>query len=345
MPKKWKVCMVGMGSISDIHFQAWQSVKNAEIVALCDFDESKLRQKSALHNVPRAALFASLDKALREVKIDVVDIITRPDSHLPLVETAAKARKHILCQKTFAPDVAQAKKMVKICREQGVTLMVSEGWRWMPQNRMIKQTLREGTLGQVHFAKICGKWNFTPGFTSPEKMDQPYFLQMDRLLLFEMGPHWIDTYLHFFGEPEHVSATIKRVSPHILGDDLAILVFQHKDMIGLLEASWTSKEFVQGSHTWENGVNLMDHIVIEGTEATLRLDIQGNLDIIYGKDQIEKIDYTPCDYADGHKLLHQHFVDCLDNGTEPATSGESNVKVMEIIENAYSYSAKLNGSY
>lgn len=327
--------MVGMGFISEIHFQAWQSVNNAQIVAICDLDEEKLRQKATKHNIPRAALFASLDKALEEVEIDVVDIITRPDSHLPLVKVASQAGKHILCQKPLAPNVAQAEEIVKICRDRAVTLMVAEGWRWLPQNRMIKQILDEGRLGQVHYAKMCGKWNFTPGFEHPDKMDQPYFLQMDRLLLFEMGPHWIDTYIHFFGEPEHVTVTLKRVSHHIIGDDLAILVFQHKDMVGLLEASWTSREYVQGSHVCANGVNLMDYIVVDGSKATLRLDTNGNLETIYGEDRVERIDYIPSEYVDAHKLLHQHFVDCLDNGRVPTTSGANNIRVLKVIENAY----------
>lgn len=342
MSKKWNVCMIGMGYWSDVHFDAWRSLSNVRIAAISDRNMHKLEAKAEKYGLSQDQLYLHLDDALKRPDIDIVDVITRPDSHLEMVERAARAGKHVLCQKPFAPTIEESQKIVDVCNRYGVRLMVAEGWRWQSHYIAIKNVIDSGVLGTISYAKINAKWFFTPRFDDPAKMTQPYFREMDRLLLYEMGPHYIDSYRFLFGEPIGLTATHKRVSPYIKGDDLAILILHHESMTGLIEASWASRELADGTYNLPGGENLMEYIVIEGSDATLRLTADGFIQLIYTGGRVENADYTKDEFQKSHDRLHKHFIDGLNSGTAFATSGEEYMKVMQIIEKAYSIGEKVD---
>lgn len=336
MSKTWNVCIVGLGYWSDVHFEAWRSLGDrVRIAAAVDLDPAKRDAKAARHGIAADRLYARLDDALARPGIEIVDIVTRPDSHLELVERAARAGKHVLCQKPFAPTIEECREMVDVCRKRGVRLMVAEGWRWQAHYMALRRTLDSGALGAVSYAKISAKWFFTPRFADPAKMTQPYFREMERLLMYEMCPHYIDAYQYLFGLPESVTAAYSRVSPHIMGDDLALLVFRHPSMLGLLEAGWASREQFDSAFNLPGGENLMEYVWIEGADASLRLSLDGTIQLIRSPERVENIDYPVDSLQNGHNRLHAHFVDCLESGEECDTSGERYLNVMELIEQAY----------
>lgn len=342
MTKTWNVSMIGMGYWSDVHFHAWRTLGNVRIAAVSDRNQHKLDDKAAKYGLSPDQLYLHVDDMLKRPDIDIVDVITRPDSHLEMVERAARAGKHVLCQKPFAPTLEESQAMVDICRRHGVRLMVAEGWRWQSHYIAIKQAIDSGVLGAISFAKIAAKWYFTPRFDDPAKMTQPYFREMDRLLLYEMGPHYIDAYRYLFGQPSGLTAVHKRISPHIMGDDLAILIFHHGSMTGMLEASWASREFLDGAYNLAGGENLMEYVIVEGADATLRLTADGKLQLIRAGGRVEDVDYPKDDLQCSHDRLHAHFIHGLNTGEPFATSGEEYLQVMRIIEQAYSIGGKVD---
>lgn len=334
--------MIGMGYWSDVHFNAWRSLPNVRIAAISDRNMHKLEAKAAKYGLSPDQLYLRLEDALLRPDIDIVDVITRPDSHLEMVERAARAGKHVLCQKPFAPTMEECRQMVDVCRRHGVRLMVAEGWRWQSHYMAVRNVIDSGALGRVSYAKITAKWYFTPRFDDPARMTQPYFRDMDRLLLYEMGPHYIDSYRYLFGEPTGLTATCKRVSPHIRGDDLAILVFHHETMTGMLEASWAARELSDGAHNLPGGENLMEYIVIEGSEATLRLTADGAMQLVRTGGSVERVEYPRDEFQKSHDRLHEHFIRGLESGEPFATSGEEYLKVMRIIETAYAVAERVH---
>lgn len=330
-----------MGYWSDVHFRAWQSVPNVRIAAIVDRNPPKLAKKAEMYGLREDQLFTTLPEALSSVDIDVVDVITRPDSHLYFTEIAARAGKHVLCQKPFAPTMEECQRMVDICNEEGVRLMVAEGWRWQGHYLAMKRVLDSGVLGEVSYAKVSAKWFFSPRWDDPAKMTQPYFREMDRLLLYEMGPHYIDSYRSLFGEPEGITAVVKRVSPHIKGDDLAILVLHHEGMTGMIEASWAAREFRDGSYNQPDGENLMEYVLIEGSDATLRLTADGEMFMLRTNGDVLPMALATEAFQESHNRLHQHFIAGLESGAPFATSGEEYMKTMRIIEAAYKAGKKV----
>jgi len=71
-----------------------------------------------------SAINDDAEEMLCRANIDCVDIVIRPDSHLPLVEAAARAGKHILCQKPFAPFLEEAERMVEAAERHRVRIRI-----------------------------------------------------------------------------------------------------------------------------------------------------------------------------------------------------------------------------
>ena len=109
--KPLRVLCFGAGYFSQFHLEAWNRIPEVQLVGLCDIDIEKAKSLAVQHGVP--ARIRTLHSALVDAKPDFVDVITGPDSHLSLVELAAKHRLPIICQKPLAPDFATAVKLVE----------------------------------------------------------------------------------------------------------------------------------------------------------------------------------------------------------------------------------------
>ncbi len=168
----WKVGLVGTGFWSEKHLQAWSRIPNVHITALCNRSRDKLLAKAAKYGVPEDQLYDSIERMLADADIHVVDIVTGADTHLDFVRKAAAAGKHIMCQKPFAPSIAEAEEIVKISDAAGVRLMVTENWRWLQPFQVIKRVLNSGELGKVNLIRLSiriitrPEWHRVPGFRS-----------------------------------------------------------------------------------------------------------------------------------------------------------------------------------
>jgi predicted dehydrogenase len=91
----------------------------------------------------------SLETLVARRDVDAVVLATPEAIRLEQVRIAAAAGKHILSEKPLAPDVAQADQMIALCREAGVTLMVTQTARYRGTLARAKQVIDEGRIGKV----------------------------------------------------------------------------------------------------------------------------------------------------------------------------------------------------
>lgn len=323
----WKVGMIGAGYISHMHLQAWNKQPKATLAALCDLDRTKLEEKANRYGLAEHQLYTDADRMLKEADIDIVDITTPPDTHLELVRKAAAAGKHILCQKPFAPDLAQAEEMVAIAKEAGVRLMVTENWRWLPAIQRVKQILDSGTLGQIYYAKYASSSYFTPIMTPGKPLSQPYFRDMPRLLMYEMGTHWFDVWRFLFGEPERIYAEIRRASPYVVGDDVGTVLIGHHRFHGLMEMSWASR---RGKSSLKQ-----EMFYIETDRNSLLVMGDGTAKLLDESGETELNGPQRGEYNDTFVRLQQHFLDGLETGSDFQTSAEDNLRTLKLVFAAY----------
>jgi len=96
--------------------------------------------------------------------------------------------------------------------------VVHENFRFQPWYKAIKTELNEGSLGTV----LQATYRLRPGDGQGRDAyleRQPYFRDMENFLIHETGVHFIDVFRYLFGEPQALSADLRRLNPVIAGED------------------------------------------------------------------------------------------------------------------------------
>ena len=120
--RKIHIAVVGCGRISRNHFGAIQKHEDAmELVAVCDTDETVLRETATQYAVPG---YGSLDAMLHEVDCDVVSLCTPSGLHPAQAIRCAGAGRHVITEKPMATRWKDGLAMVKACDDAKVRLFV-----------------------------------------------------------------------------------------------------------------------------------------------------------------------------------------------------------------------------
>jgi myo-inositol 2-dehydrogenase/D-chiro-inositol 1-dehydrogenase len=132
--------IIGTGTMGEVHAAAWQSI-GAELTGC---SSSNLTQAEAFGQRYKIRTFLNYSELLNNV--DIVDICTPTATHKPLVLAAAKAGKHVICEKPIALTVEDAQAMIDAC--QGIRFFVGMVLRFFPQYRSAKQLVVAGRIGE-----------------------------------------------------------------------------------------------------------------------------------------------------------------------------------------------------
>jgi predicted dehydrogenase len=119
-----------------------------EVTALVGRDPEKTTARAELLEVPHPA--TSLERVLDEV--EVVTVATPPESHAALVLEAVEAGKHVLCEKPFALDADEAKRMFDAAEAAGVVHLLGTEFRFAPGQALLGRVVRGGTIGAPRLA-------------------------------------------------------------------------------------------------------------------------------------------------------------------------------------------------
>ncbi len=322
--------LIGCGFVSQHHLAAWRLQAEARLVALCDVRPDRLAWASSI--APGTRAYADARAMLDAERPDFVEICTRPDTHRPLVELAAESGAHVLCQKPASPSRDDLLAMISACDRAGVRLMIHENWRFRPWYRALRASLDSGLIGRPIRLRLSHR--DTRALRPDGFSDQPYFASMPRLILFEMGPHLIDTARYLLGEVASVTATLDRFGPGHVGDDVATLLLRFASgPLGLLDLTWCAPADVARPE-WA-----LNETVVEGTDATLRLLPDGSLlrVALDGSTRPIPVNLPPPDrvYLDGYAATQAHFLDGLLRGVPHEASGAETLRTMDILWTAY----------
>ncbi len=192
---------------------------------------------------------ADYQELLARPGVDVVDCCVPNHRHEEIVVAAARAGKHIYCEKPLAMDVAEGRRMVEAAAKAGVNSQVTFNFRFFPALTRARQLVEEGFLGRVF--SFRGRY-YRSSYIDPTK-PLSWRLQKDISrsgALFDLGSHVLDTVYYLLGEFGAVQATLETLikeRPVAAGaaekgpvdvDDLALLNLRLADgTLGTIEAS------------------------------------------------------------------------------------------------------------
>ena len=196
--EKLRVGIIGAGNIAqNAHLPVYQERKDVEVVAIADWNLERAQEAAKKFHIPHA--YQNVEELLAAEEIDYVDICVWNRSHAPVAIAAAKAGKHILCEKPMAIDLEDALKMEASIREAGVQFMLAVPTRYSAEAQLLNQKRKEGKLGDINYAKTANvRRRGTPigWFTDTQKSGGGPVI--------DIGVHCIDRTWYLMGRPRPV---------------------------------------------------------------------------------------------------------------------------------------------
>jgi predicted dehydrogenase len=228
-----RVGIVGLGRIFDLNCLGYRDNPRAEVVALCDAREDRLRERSAVF--PKAHLARDFEEFLAR-GLDLVDILTPHPLHHEMAVAALRAGAHVSVQKPMAMTLAEADAMIAAARHAARHLRVFENFVFYPPLVKAKELLEGGAIGRpLHFRMKMVSGNRDLGWPVPAESNR-WREELARRglggrLIFDHGHHMLAVALWLFGDVRDLFGRIETTRlPG--GQDIdapASLMWRHRD--------------------------------------------------------------------------------------------------------------------
>ena len=212
MKKKLNVAMIGGGFMGKAHSNGWRRVGEFFDVPYQPVLKVIAGKKTRLEEFNEHWGYEEITYDWRTIMerddIDVVDIVTPTFEHKEMAIAAAKAGKHIVCEKPFTLTYSDAKEMLAAAEKAGVVHYLNHNYRRVPAVMYAKKLVDEGRLGQIYHWRgaYLQDWITDPNF--------PLSWQLRKELagggpLYDLSSHAMDLARFLIGEPEAVTAVNK----------------------------------------------------------------------------------------------------------------------------------------
>lgn len=147
------ICVVGAGRIGRIHAVNIAAERGARLRYVVDVDAKAAAALAA----NTGADAASLDVALGDERVRGVVIASSTDTHLPMIQAAARAGKAVFCEKPLDLDAGNARACIAAAADAGIDLFVGFNRRYDPSFRRLKNEIAAGTVGAVETISITSR--------------------------------------------------------------------------------------------------------------------------------------------------------------------------------------------
>ncbi|MBC8161996.1 MAG: Gfo/Idh/MocA family oxidoreductase [Roseiflexaceae bacterium] len=191
-----KLVQVGLGGFGqDWHQHVLTPSHEIALVAYVDLDQAMLAAAQQRLGLPPALCYATAAEAFAATDSDAVLITASLGAHVPVARAALEAGKHVLVEKPFAPSLAEGQELVALAQARGLTLMVSQNYRFFPAVQAAAALVREGTLGPVDLVTI----DFRRNANDRTDLTHRHFFIRHPLLL-DMAIHHFDMMRYVLGQ-------------------------------------------------------------------------------------------------------------------------------------------------
>jgi myo-inositol 2-dehydrogenase / D-chiro-inositol 1-dehydrogenase len=154
--KKLRVGIIGAGRIGRVHAETLAfRLPEAEIAAITDINREAAEALAARCSIPRVV--SSADEILGDKAIDAVLICTSTDTHADLIVRAAKAGKHIFCEKPIALELDKIDTALAAVKAAGVQLQVGFNRRFDSNFLRVRQAVANGEIGKPSLMHIISR--------------------------------------------------------------------------------------------------------------------------------------------------------------------------------------------
>ena len=147
MKSKLKWGILSTGNIAAKFAQGVLDSQTGQLTAVASRSFSSAKKFAGQLKISKA--YGSYSEILQDPQVEAVYIGTPHPFHAPWAISAARAGKHILCEKPLAMNFSEAKKIIQAAKSHNVFLMEAFMYRCHPQTAMVAELIRKGTIGKV----------------------------------------------------------------------------------------------------------------------------------------------------------------------------------------------------
>jgi predicted dehydrogenase len=334
MKKPIVVGVVGCGYWGPNLVRNFKSLPDCELRAMCDLSEARLKHMRGLY--PDVQGIADFGHMLNGVGVDAVVVAAPVKHHFALARAALLSGKHTLIEKPMAASSAECEELIAIAQSKGLVLMVGHTFLYSAAVRKIAEIVQAGDLGEIRYI-------------NSRRLNLGLF-QKDINVAWDLAPHDISIILHILEEfPLAVNCQGNaHVTPGIEDVTNISLTFRHK-RFATIQSSWLEPRKVR-------------EMTIVGTRRMIVYDdVETNEKIRIYDTRVERPPHHDT-FAEFHYSYHygdiyipyikqeeplrgecQHFLECIEKGAEPLTSGHKGLELVKILE-AASASLKQQGA-
>jgi UDP-N-acetyl-2-amino-2-deoxyglucuronate dehydrogenase len=324
--QRLRIAVIGAGLGSAPHFNSLQDLAGeAELV----YVYGRSAERLAGVKVPTGTRTTTrLEDILEDASIQAVLVLTPPNTHLELVQRAARAGKHVLVEKPLEIDLNRANALVEACEQAGVTLAVMLQHRLREAAVALRALMASGELGQLVSATAAVRW-----WRPQSYYDEPGRGTLARDgggVLITQAIHTLDLLLSLIGMPARVTGVASTSAVHRMeGEDTAAALLHYDGgAVAVVQATTAAYpgfperielNFTRGTATLEGG--------------EMRAAFQDGRTVSAGARQGSGGGADPMafDHA-AHRTVLQDFIRAVKNGTAPAVTGRSALGVQQVIE-------------
>jgi len=206
-----RVGLIGFGYAGKtFHAPLIRAMPGLELAAVASSDAGKVRAALGSNTV----VFSRAEDLIAQADIDLLVIASPNATHFELATLALEAGKHVVVDKPFTANAAEAMQLAALARERSRLLSVFHNRRWDSTTRTANKLLASGMLGQIRYAAMHYD-RFRPQPVDRWKEDTA----AGGGLWMDLGPHLLDEALCYFGQPLAIQADIAAVRPGAGADD------------------------------------------------------------------------------------------------------------------------------
>ncbi|MBE3580647.1 MAG: inositol 2-dehydrogenase [Thermoanaerobacteraceae bacterium] len=156
MAKKIKVGLIGAGRIGRVHAENIRfNIPDAEVVAVADLYSDRIKDWAS--NLGIKYIFSDSQKIMEDEAIDAVLICSSTDTHSALIIQAARAGKHIFCEKPIDFDLNRIQEALQAVEKAGVKLQIGFQRRFDPSFKKAYDLIGQGKIGDIRVIKITSR--------------------------------------------------------------------------------------------------------------------------------------------------------------------------------------------
>ena len=323
--KRIGFAVIGIGRIAGHFMPATLSTTNCRLTGLVSGHRDKAESTAAKYGVPQSSIYNydNFDDIAHNPAIDAVYVALPNSMHAEYTIRAAKAGKHVLCEKPMSTNVAEAESMIAACKAANVKLMIAYRCHYEPTNLKAVRLIREGALGQVQAIESSFGFNIAPGEWRYNKKlagGGP---------VFDVGIYSLNACRYLTGEePDHITANTS--------------VIDHDGRFDEVEenCSWVMRfpSGIVASCSTTYGANMPGYYRVYGSKGWLQVDNAFVYEGLHLRAEYKgtKLDELNPARDPSHFVAEgEHFSHCVQNGLEPKSAGEEGLRDMRYITEIY----------